>query len=608
MGSIYPGCEDSVHNLNPQAKVCSEQHCDNFTESQTFHDNCNQYGQGHPLYPISTAQCVNRQTGQITEPTYDPTWGYTCPDGYGTQICYCCCSCLANGTPIAIPDGVKAIEQFVIGDDITVGDWTAAKLSWKKGSVAFSSGSDAGWPSTMMFIEYGENKKLITSVDHLFLLANGKLKRADRVVPHKDQLMSAEGTSLDILSSMSGKWTKGLHHVATDLHFTGSLDGHLINSAGVVSGDYCLQINQHELIKRGLMDGPDTSPALGSSEFSTSNPHLDVTRASAVKRGTDLVTVAAPAGFTAFNPNGGTYIPPGAAQFLTNAQATDIVNNAKARFRDLHSDSGFDAVNYLLKVFKAFYPDIHILVDQANPNFNTYAFEMYGQKYLVISGEIMRLDGLYADGYKFIIAQGIARLLGNTPKDKYGFTYAAAADFYATSSIFREVFYLDSDDLPNNALDQIKTVFGLISETNAAGDQNDLANNPSIKCRVGSISTGIIGGNVPLCACADLALLAVITDSSDPGQLRLELIFNKEIDSASVKDLYNFEFSCGATKAKLPQVLSAQVSSLAAATVVLMVESPMNVKFTVTVTDVLSTGGSVLGAQNSGSFNFVSPN
>ncbi|UVM52971.1 hypothetical protein LOY38_13535 [Pseudomonas sp. B21-015] len=461
----------------------------------------------------------------------------------------------------------------------------------------------------MMFIEFAGNKQLIASVDHLFFLASGKLKRADRLVPHKDQLMSAEGTPLDILSSLSGTWDKGLHHIATDMHFNGSLNGHLINSAGVVSGDYCLQINQHELIKMGLMDAPETSPAFGSKAFAAANPHLAVTRASALKSGEILSNVALPQGFSAFNPEGGMYIPAGAAQFLTDAQASDIVNNKKASFLDLTSDSGIDAVNYLLKVFKAFYPSINILVDTANPNFNTYGFEMYGQQHLVISGEITRLNGLYSDGYKFIIAQGIARLLGSTPKDQDGFTYAAAADFYAVSSIFREVFFLDSDDLFNNSLDQIKAVFGYISPANAVGNPDNLANDPSIKCRIGSINTGIFGGSVLPCACNDLALLSADPDSSDPHQLRLELNFNKDIAPLSVKDLYNFKFTPPNSQApgvRLPKVLSAEISPQAASVVVLHVQSPLNIEFNVYLTDVWSAGGSVLGEQNSASFSFMS--
>lgn len=605
MGSVFPGCEQSVHNLNPNAKVCSTQHCDTFTESETFHQQCAAV-LGHPLYPISTAQCINKTTKAITEPTYDPEWGYTCPDGTALQTCYCCCSCLANGTPIAIPDGVKAIEQFNIGDDVTVGDWNASKLSWKTGTVKFSSGTDAGSSSTMMFIQYGDKKQLIASMDHLLLLATGKLKRADRLVPQKDQLLSAEGQPLDILSSISGKWEKGLHHIATGLQFTGSLDGHLINSAGIVSGDYCLQINQNELIKSGLMDDPNAHPAHGSAAFAEAHPHLTVTRSVAVADGVDPASVFTPVGFTAFKPEGGVYIPPGAAQFLTDGQAGDIVKNPKASFRDLASDSGFDAVNYLIRVFQGFYPEINFVVDHDNPNFNTWAFEMYGQQHLVIGGEIMRLNGLFADGYKFILAQGIARLLGHNPKDEQNFTYVAAADFYATSSIFREVFYLALDDLSNNVLEQIRMVFGLISDDNAKGNPDDLANNPSIRCRAASVSTGIIGGNVLPCACSDLILITAMTDSADPANLRLELVFNKPINPASIEDLTDFRFTSTTALSGMPKVLSADISPFSETTVVLDVESRMNQEFTITVANVTSTGGSMLGDKNSATFTFLS--
>lgn len=119
----------------------------------------------------------------------------------------------------------------------------------------------------MVYIRAAGDRQWVASFDHLFLMSNGKLKRADRLVPGRDQLMTAEGTALDINSCQIGIWRGGLHHIATGLHFTGTLDGHLINSAGVVSGDYCLQINQHELAKMGLMDGPDDTPSSAASRL-----------------------------------------------------------------------------------------------------------------------------------------------------------------------------------------------------------------------------------------------------------------------------------------------------------------------------------------------------
>lgn len=229
--SIFPGCEKSVHDLNPSARVCSEQHCDQFTESETFHQDCNTFGKGHPLYPVSTSQCINTKSPHDIKEPVNGEWGWSCPDGYALQRCYCCCSCLANGTPVAIPGGTKAIQLFNQGDEVSVAKYGKEGLSWHTGIVEFSSGSDAGSVATMIFVDCVDGRQLIASIDHLFLLATGKLKRADRLVPAMDQLMSAEGLPIDIKGTHSGKWTKGLHHIATSPSKNLTLDDHLINSA-----------------------------------------------------------------------------------------------------------------------------------------------------------------------------------------------------------------------------------------------------------------------------------------------------------------------------------------------------------------------------------------
>src|SRR3954452_12983151 len=273
MANTFPGCEASVKHQKSDAIVCSDQHCTNFSETDTFHGECATFGKGNTLYPVSTAQCLNLDNGALSEPTFVTSkYGnfYTCVAPLQVQTCYCCCSCLAFGTPIATPEGVKAIELFNIGDSVSVGNWDNAKVGWAAGLVKFSSGTDPGSVNTMIFIQFGE-RQIIASPDNLFLMSDGKLKRADRLKPHKDQILTAEGGALGVTAVVSGQWTKGLHHIATGLEFTGSLDGHLINASGIVTADYCLQINQHELVKMGLMDDPATTPALGSAEYEEAN-------------------------------------------------------------------------------------------------------------------------------------------------------------------------------------------------------------------------------------------------------------------------------------------------------------------------------------------------
>lgn len=605
MTNAFPGCEASVHNQNPNAIVCSDQHCTNFSESDTFHGQCATFGKGNTLYPVSTAQCLDPNTGALSEPTYVQTkWGnyYTCNPPLVVQTCYCCCSCLAFGTPIATPEGVKAIELFSIGDSVSVGSWDKSKLGWAVGLVKFSSGTDPGSINTMIFIGFGEGRQIIATPDNLFLMSNGKLKRADRLVPNKDQILTAEGSPLGVTAVLSGQWAKGLHHIATGLEFTGSLDGHLINANGIVTADYCLQINQHELVKMGLMDDPTAIPALGSKEFAETNGHL-LTGRTFARAAADIDV---PAGFKPFTLIDDVYIPQNAARLFTKEQALDIVNHHESTFRAVYDDAGFESMRYLIRLFKGFYPDINVSIDKTNAEFNTFAFEMYGMKHLVISGEILRMNGLFQEAYQFILAQGIARLLGEKPVAENGFTYVAAADFYAISSVLRIVNYLPAPDFYNKVLQQITMLFGRISTANAGGNPADLVNDPAVGCRIASVNTGIFGGVVLPCACSDLALLSAFSDSAEPDNLLLQLIFDQPVDPASVTDLYNFAFRSTDASATLPKVLSAGVSRQNDQEVVLKVQSPLSQEFTITVQDIVSIGGSVLNDKNSATFTFSS--
>ena len=54
-----------------------------------------------------------------------------------------------------------------------------------------------------------------------------------------------------------GEYQGGIHHIAAEREFKGELDGHLLISAGVISGDYLLEIHAEELKKKGdIIEGP----------------------------------------------------------------------------------------------------------------------------------------------------------------------------------------------------------------------------------------------------------------------------------------------------------------------------------------------------------------
>ena len=156
----------------------------------------------------------------------------------------------AYGTPVQTPDGAKPIEDFEVGDPVLAAVAAGGGWQWEVGAVQFSQGTGpGGLQPTMVFIRFGEEGELIVTPDQPMLIAGGRLKRAQLLVPGEDALTAADGSALPILIVSLGAYDGGVHHIATnwDGGRDGKLDGHLLNAAGAICGDYFLQIHQDEI-------------------------------------------------------------------------------------------------------------------------------------------------------------------------------------------------------------------------------------------------------------------------------------------------------------------------------------------------------------------------
>ena len=185
---------------NPYYLICPGRHClDNVNITPVAHRICKcEDINGHVipdctpkdyLYPYPASICVN-----VKKPSDASGWaksGRNCtrlgPDYY-EFTCVCCCSCFANGTLIAAPAGCRRIEDFAVGDNVLAGSVAgsagALRLSWEPLRVGFSFGtSEGGGGSEMVYLHYGSEGTIVVTTDHLFLLATGRVIRADRLVP-----------------------------------------------------------------------------------------------------------------------------------------------------------------------------------------------------------------------------------------------------------------------------------------------------------------------------------------------------------------------------------------------------------------------------------------
>ena len=227
------------------------------------------------LDPYLASACIN-VAGQDLNGTNWSKHGKNCTNlgnNYYDVFCWCCCSCFANGTLIASPTGAKKIEDYQVGDKVLAAGITGAagstNLEWSPARVGFSFGTSDGTQQGMVYLRYGSGTTMICTPDQLFLLATGKMIRADRLVPGRDQFVSPGGTPVALYEISLGVYKGGVHHIATKPDFKGDLQGHLLNSAGIVAGDFDLQIRRRPTQRP--VPGPQPRCPAGGRQHSLRN-------------------------------------------------------------------------------------------------------------------------------------------------------------------------------------------------------------------------------------------------------------------------------------------------------------------------------------------------
>jgi hypothetical protein len=193
----------------------------------------------------------------------------------------------AFGTAIASPGGPRPVEDYAVGDRVMAASEEGASWAWAAREVAFSSGTGpGGGGQPMVWLSFGDGSGLIVTPDQPMLVAGGKLQTADRLVPGADSLVAADGRLLTIAQVAVGQFDGGVHAIAAaidgaGLDWDGSLDGHLLEAAGAICGDFVLEIRQGDprmaryLAPRGPEIGtPEYEEALSRAPSETHRPFV----------------------------------------------------------------------------------------------------------------------------------------------------------------------------------------------------------------------------------------------------------------------------------------------------------------------------------------------
>ncbi|NEO81562.1 hypothetical protein, partial [Moorena sp. SIO4G3] len=509
---------------------------------------------------------------------------------WDTRDCYCCCGCYAYGTPIATPDGEKAIEEFQIGDLVSVANLESTgetlRLSWAAKPVKFSGGTSplpkgaAHYPP-MIFLNYGEERKnIISTMDQLFLLANGKVKQADKLSIH-DLLVAPDGTPVKINAIKLGEYSGGIHHIAISDHFTQTLDGHLLNSNGVVTADFSVQI-QTEQLGNLLEEGP----AIGEPAYHEiheqhamgvhSYHHPDLEDEVDVPHSLKLYTGES------------VYIPPTARSFITQAQGIDINNNPDVRKRPLSNHVGANDLKTVFKHCRAYYPDINFTLVWEDSIPNVYAFEYLGQKQVVVSGQLLRTDGIYWQAMALVVAQAIASFHEPGGEPRQELLPRGLADYYGVGLIMSIVWEFYYRKTVKAGMEQINNFLSYISSENQQGNPNNPLEEPSIECRQETMEEGAFGGTLPACAGGLLRLLDAIPGEVVDGKPTIVFSFNFELDESAAKEMTNYQVE------PTVDLTAVQVDSTDLFRVTLVGDFAPKTNYTITVTNLTSKDGIAL--------------
>lgn len=516
-------CEASVYTSMPTH--CSE-------VNKRYSDMCREQ---YEYWPISTAQCYSEVKGeyryfplttlyndcfklQVNEPE----------NNWNIKECYCCCWCFANNTLIDMSEGKKEIKDIQFGEKIIVGSIdksASSNLSWNEDTITFSAGTDGGIQPAMMYIVFGNKEEIIVSCDHVFLLSTGKFITAERLQPG-DELVDKNGKPLPILTASIGQYEGGLHHIAANVEFDGSVDGHMIIAAGVVSGDYTLQVNFDKLSDDMIESGWEERTIIGTAG------HLNKFR-DAMEKGIfyfqNIDFVPANKAFKVYQIEENE-LPNDAQTFLTVEQANSLWHNPEVVKYPLKDSIAHGSAKYAIKLVSSFYPDIDFLLDWENMNPNVYSYEKYEKKIVVISGGFARLSVVNIDILVFAICHCAANFTEKTDKKPIVSTFLAD---YGAITLTRRIFYFDT--WFKNVVkmhDKLISLFGYISKEYSI----------DLDCRIQSVESGMVGGELPVCA-GGPDIKSFYLQEVNVIEGGIELIFSMDIDKENILNDNNYLLS-----------------------------------------------------------------
>jgi hypothetical protein len=453
--------------------------------------------------------------------------------------CWCCCSCFAYYTQIGVKRKGKTKFQFKMIQDIVKNEkviaTNAAVDKWEEKEVTDVSGIAPEVEVDFMYYSRFITDKevvvqLITTADHLFLQPDGKLMPMQDLRPG-DKVRTADGGEATVQMTANGQYSGGVRHISLGAYKKGDpLDGHLINSEGVITADFSVQVAHYSgNLDQKLYAKNRNEPPVGSSA------HL-----AKYGQGEYLEFINDPSRWPRFfTPllESLINVPISALSYFAADQAADIEEAEGPQ--DPGNSAPLAKIRYLFTVYSAWFKDVYFIIDWKNEVPNAWYFMDYQQRYIVVSGGLVRLSNLNRDGMAVILSHLVAQ--------NKGIGCSAEADYEGVLLYLRQIWNNDLFfKVAEAGIKQVNAVFDMIKTEHQHEDPDNICARPSIDCRREALHAGLVMDELPQCAMPKPDF-AVIAAKANKELTEVTVDFNRDLNEASATFTDNYVLTPEAT-------------------------------------------------------------
>lgn len=356
--------------------------------------------------PAAYCQEKKQQIGTICHSNPGGNLVYIPSPGDPNVWCFCLCSCVASNTPVEVSAGTwKPIGEIKVGDKVLA---LQKDGQWVQSEVTFSDGTEGVTKPRhyAIYTTLENGTVLVSTADHIYLMPDGRLRRADRLAPG-DSLTSDKKKPIKITGILAGDYLGAVHNIVVGNwnNTNPQPDGHFINTKGVISGDFYIQ----NVIKE-TQDVGKSLPQVGSREYATKfKAQLKNEQMLGISSVESEIKINSENSFVPYKT---TVIPSVAVSYLPR----EYEEAAPGALEPLDNSVPYEVAEYIVYNYKRFYGNVVYHIDWTDETVNAYAWMEGNTRHVVLKGGLIRHRFIQQEGVGLVLAHEIGHHYGGNPR------------------------------------------------------------------------------------------------------------------------------------------------------------------------------------------------